>query len=187
MGLFDALRARRAPAQPDLDALFAVPTAAVTLAAALDAHPTGRGAAVFRAPAGAAFADLQTEIRSLLDADGGPPVAISSDEFSYTWLVVASEPADVSQTVTDLHAVHSSLVAGGFGPQLLCSVVGFAIVGRPLHLVYLAKRGRFYPFAPTGPDSRDQMLEMQVADLLGSDLPLESDRSRWFALWNPPL
>ena len=33
-------------------------------------------------------------------------------------------------------------------------------------LVYLYKQGTFYPFAPTGPQQRDNLLELQVRDTL---------------------
>ena len=51
--------------------------------------------------------------------------------------------------VTDLHAVNSALVDNGFGPQLLCTMVAFTDEEhRRMALVYLYKRGTFYPFAP---------------------------------------
>ena len=48
-----------------------------------------------------------------------------------------------------MHAVNTALESNGFGPQLLCSLVNFTDTqGRRLALVYLYKRGTFYPFAP---------------------------------------
>jgi hypothetical protein len=189
VGFLDGVLGRRKPARPDLDTLFQVPTAALTLQAALDLVPTGRGAVAFRAPEGRAFADLAAEVRALLDAGGGPPVEVTSDGFGYTWLVVASSPPDVGQVVTELHAVNSSLEAAGFGPQLLCSLVSFRDPGeRPVALVYLYKQGSFYPFAPdpADPQRRDNVLELQVRDTVGSDLRVEPDLTRWFALWGAP-
>ena len=56
---------------------------------------------------------------------------------------------DIEGLVTDLHAVNYSLEGGGFGPQLLCTILGFTDQAKqPLGLVYLYKRGTFYPFAP---------------------------------------
>ena len=74
MGFMDNVLGRRKPAQPNLDSLFAVPSAAITLQVDLDMTPTGRGSVAFRATEGRAFADLQVEIQQLLDADSGPPV-----------------------------------------------------------------------------------------------------------------
>ena len=189
MGFMDAVLGRRKPARPNLDSLFALPSAAITVQAALDFVPTGRASVAFRAPEGRAFADVEAEVTALLDADGGPPVALEQDAFGFDWVVIRTDPVDVATAVTDAHAVNSSLVDAGFGPQLLCSLVSFEGPGsRPLALVYLFKAGTFYPFAPiAGSDEqRDNVLEMQVRDLLARELPMEKDLSRWFAVWNAP-
>ena len=125
MGFLDAMLGRKKAARPNLDALFSLPNAAITLQVSLDMLPTGRGSVAFRAPEGRAFADVESEVRRLLDADGGPPVRAEQDEFGFTWLVVTSDPVDLPSVVTDLHAVNTSLVEAGFGPQLLCSLVSF--------------------------------------------------------------
>lgn len=189
MGFMDAVLGRRQPARPNLDSLFALPSAAITVQAALDFVPTGRASVAFRAPEGRAFADVESEVRALLDADGGPPVAVEQDDFGFDWVVIRTEPVDVAAAVTDAHAVNVSLVDAGFGPQLLCSLVSFeGPDSRTLALVYLFKAGTFYPFAPMpgSADQRDNVLEMQVRDLLAGELPMEKDLSRWFAVWNAP-
>ena len=111
MGLFDAVLGRRKPSAPNLDALFALPSAAISLQAGLDFEPTGRGSVAFRAPEGRAIADVEADVRALLDADGGPPVQTAADDFGYTWLVATTSPADVPSVVTDLHAVNTALLA----------------------------------------------------------------------------
>ncbi len=58
--------------------------------------------------------------------------------------------------------------------------------GRRLGLVYLYKQGTFYPFAPTGEHSRDNLVEIQVRDALTGELPLERDPGRWLAVWGTP-
>ena len=92
--------------------------------------------------------------------------------------------------MTELHAVNSSLESAGFGPALLCSVVGFTgeVNGaqRTLGLVYLYKRGTFYPFAPLDGQRRDNALELQVRGVLGTDLKIEPDLARWFPVWGAP-
>lgn len=187
MGFLDSILGRRKPTGPQLDALFALPNAAITLEVELGFLPTGAGSVAFRAPEGRAFAELSLEIQSLLDADGGPPVAIEQDEHGFTWLVVRTEPPDLPSVVTDLHAVNASLSDAGFGPQLLCSLVAFRNPdGRTLAMVYLYKRGTFYPFAPVAADDRDNVLELQVRDALKGELPVESELTRWFAVWGAP-
>jgi hypothetical protein len=66
-------------------------------------------------------------------------------------------------------------------------VFGFGSGDRPCHLVYLYKRGTFYPFAPRPGERRDNELELQVRAAVGGELPIESDLSRWFALWGVPI
>ena len=104
--------------------------------------------------------------------------------FGFTWLTVHTTPPDMAALVTDLHAVNTSLEDQGFGPSLLCSVVSFTGTGQqPTYVVYLYKRGTFYPFCPTGPSTRDALRERQVRDSVGSDLHIEEDISRWLPLW----
>ena len=197
MGLFDSILGRSKPARPDLDQLFALPSAALSLDAALGFTPTGTGSVAFRAPEGRAFADVQADVQELLDAGQGPEVEAVVDGFGYTWLVCRTDPPDAAALVTDLHAVNSTLQDSGFGPTLLCSLVSFADPsGRRLGLVYLFKQGTFYPFAPaagtgetidgTTAQRRDNLLEIQVRDLLKDDLKLEPQVARWFAVWGAP-
>ncbi|MFI0192553.1 hypothetical protein ACH4PW_34065 [Streptomyces sp. NPDC017082] len=192
MGLLDVLLGRTKPVAPDLDRLFALPSAAVTLEAAAGFTPTGSGAVCFATVEGAAFERLCQEVRELLDADSdrtGPPVTPHRDGYGYSWLVSRRSPGRLPELVTDLHAVNSSLEAAGFGPQLLCSLVSFTHgTGRRLALVYLYKRGTFYPFAPLpgAAERRDTALELQLRAVLDGDLPVEPDLGRWFPVWGAP-
>ncbi|MFD5816988.1 hypothetical protein ACFV06_19855 [Streptomyces sp. NPDC059618] len=192
MGFLDILLGRSKPAVPDLDQLFGLPSAALTLQAAAGFTPTGTGAVCFASVEGAAFAQAHQEAQALLDADSertGPPVERTRDEYGYSWLVSRRAPDDLPALVSDLHAVNTSLESTGFGPQLLCSVVGFEDDGeRRLGLVYLYKRGTFYPFAPLagGGERRDNALELQIKAVLSDDLRVEQDLARWFPIWGAP-
>jgi hypothetical protein len=187
VGFLDTLLGRTKPVQPKLDALFALPSAAITLEAAASFKPTGSGSVCFRAAEGRAFSDIEKDVRQLLDMGSGTPVEVVTDSYSYTWLVCHHSADDVEALVTDLHAVNSSLVDGGFGPQLLCTLVAFRDdAGRRLAIVYLFKRGTFYPFAPQDGERRDNALELQVRGQLGSDLKIEPDLGRWFPVWGAP-
>jgi len=187
MGLWSTLTGRSKPVQANLDALFAPPAAAVTLQTAADFTPTGLGSVCYRAAEGAAFAQTQADVVELLDNDDDPDVEQSTDSFGFTWLLARQSPDDLSALVTDLHTVNTSLEAQGFGPSLLCSLVGFTDPsGRRLGLVYLYKRGTFYPFAPLDNERRDNALELQVRGAVGVDLKIEPDLNRWFAVWGAP-
>lgn len=200
MGLFDTLLGRTKPVRANLDALFALPSAAVTLQSAAGLVTSGQAGVCFKPPAGQPFEEVQKELEQVLAVHDDPsqpaPPAVRhvGDRFGYRWIVV--EAAGVDDLVTRAHVVHSSLAEAGWSTQLLCSVFGFRpgdasdvtdAVSRPLYLVYLAKRGTFYPFAPAAAEQRDSELELRIRSLVGSDLPIESDLSRWFPLWDLPF
>ncbi|MFE2720975.1 hypothetical protein [Kitasatospora sp. NPDC059327] len=192
MGILDTLFGRTKPVKPDLDQLFGVPSAALTLEAAAGFRPTGVGSVCFASVEGGAFVEVERQVRALLDADterGGVPVEASKDAYGYSWLLARHTPEELPELVNDLHAVNSELEGNGFGPQLLCSLVAFrGPEEQPLALVYLYKRGTFYPFAPVpgGGEKRDSPLELQVNAMLGNDLRLEKDLTRWFPVWGAP-
>jgi hypothetical protein len=232
MKLFDALLGRTKPVRADLDALFALPSAAVTLQVSCGLVSTREAGVCFKPPAGQPFADMQAELEKLLelksdpgDATPGPPPATPTppaaamaggsslavrhvgDRFGYRWIII--DGADLDDLVTRVHMAHSSLEDAGWSTQLLCSVFGFipggaggadahdpagagtddgsGVVAKPVYLVYLAKQGTFYPFAPDGDEKRDTELELRLRAVLGSDLPVEQDLSRWFPIWDLPI
>ncbi|MFF0560100.1 hypothetical protein [Streptomyces sp. NPDC004266] len=218
MGFLDSILGRDRPVRPDLDRLFGLPAAALTLQAGTGFVPAGAGSVCFAAVEGGAFARLKEEVRDLLDVEvaaapdeggaegagpGAYPVTYASDAYGYTWLTVRRPAEDLIALVNDLHAVNALLEEVGFGPNLLCSLTAFRLPGtedgsgkapagprRPpdLALVYLYKRGTFYPFAPRADraETRDNAFELQVRGLLAGDLPMEPDMERWFPVWGAP-
>ena len=56
--------------------------------------------------------------------------------------------AQFENVVSDLHAVSSTLIDGGFGEQILCAVFPFRNE-KSIFWIYNYKRGDFYPFVPT--------------------------------------
>ena len=188
MGFLDTLLGRTKPVAPKLDNLFGLPSAAITLQAAMNMRPTGTGSVCFRAAEGRAFSEIESDVRELLNMGGSKTaVEVSKDSYGFTWLVCRHPADDVEGLVTDLHAVNSSLEQNDFGPMLLCTILAFTDdQGRRLGLVYLYKRGTFYPFAPLTGERRDNALEMQVRGVLADDLKIEPDLSRWFPVWGAP-
>lgn len=190
MGLLDTFLGRSKPVKPDLDDLFALPSAAVTLQAAANLKPTGVGSVCVKPAEGGAFAGLREQIEQLLavDAENGTrKYDETTDSFKFNWLTRRTAPEDISDLVTDLHAVNSTLDEAGFGPALLCTLVAFSDGESPtIGLVYLYKRGAWYPFAPIGKDKRDNARELQIRAALGDDLKIEPDLSRWFPVWGAP-
>ncbi len=194
MGLFDAILGRTKPVASNLDQLFALTSAAITLEVSAGLVTTGKAGVCFKPSQDQSGADVEAEIAAIMKADSTPvPATMTSveDEFGYRWLVI--EDDEMSELVASIHLINSSLADKGFGPQLLCSAFSFAPTtgadssAKPITLVYLFKRGTFYPFCPTGDQVRDNAYELAISAKVGSDLPKEQDLSRWMALWGNPI
>lgn len=185
MGFFDALLGHSKPAQPDLDQLFAMPAAGVTLQTTTRFHPTGTGSVCFKAAEGAGFTGLREQVEQLLTLHDDK-YREQSDSYGFTWVVRSTAVENLAGLVTDLHAVNTSLVDAGFGSTLLCTLIAFTDGTQSLGLVYLYKRGTWYPFAPTGTNRRDTSLELQIKSAIEQDLRVEPDLARWFPLYDAP-
>jgi hypothetical protein len=186
MGFLDTILGRTKPVAPDLDELFRLPAAAVTLEAGMGLKSTGIGSVCVKPAEGAGFGGLRDQIDQLLKADNDRYTE-SKDGFGFSWITRHGDPADVTDLVSDLHSVNASLADAGFGPALLCTLVAFSgDGGPPVGLVYLYKRGTWYPFVPTGKETRDNARELAVRAAVGEDLKIEPDLSRWFPVWGAP-
>ncbi len=210
MGLFDTLLGRTKPVQSNLDALFALPSASITLQSAAGMACSGHAGVCFKPPTGQGFTEMEAEVVKLLAMDGGSGLTRSEDSFGYVWLVV--QDPDIGSLVTRVHLVNSSLSDAGWGPQLLCSVFGLAklatdttadngsdpvmegatvgpgtVLPSTAYLVYLFKRGTFYPFVPTGHEQRSTEEEFRLRSLVADDVAVEADLDRWFPLWDLPV
>jgi hypothetical protein len=217
VGLLNTILGRTKPVQSNLDALFALPSASITLQSAAGMSCSGNGGVCFKPPSGQAFEEMQAEVVKLLTMDGDRAgggagggaggLRKAEDSYGYHWLVV--EDADIGELVTKIHLVNSSLADAGWGPQLLCSVFGLAqlpteaegsespeaelqagpgtVLASTAYLVYLFKRGTFYPFVPQGHEKRDTEQELKLKSLIADDLVVETDLDRWFPLWDLPV
>ncbi len=216
MGLFSSIMGKTKPVQSNLDALFALPSASITLQSAANMSCSGHAGVCYKPPSGQGFEQMQSEVVELLSMDGTGDLRQQEDSFGYHWLVV--EDTDIEQLVTRIHLVNSSLSDSGWGPQLLCSVFGLAdlpsaadgdtdgsgspagsdgmpeltagpgtVLASSAYLVYLFKRGTFYPFVPDGKEHRDIEEELKLKSLVADDLAVETDLDRWFPLWDLPV
>lgn len=193
MKFLDALMGRTPEAKPNLDALFGLPSAAITLQAAAGLVLGAQAAVCYKPASGRSFADTQAEMEDTLSVDAdGVPLSEQSDLYGYQWVIVEN-PA-VEDLVTRVHMINATLEARGFGPQLLCSVFALhpaeADTPKPagrVYLVYLYKRGTFYPFAPLPGERRDNEAELRLRALLEGELAVEEDLTRWFPVWGLPL
>ena len=126
MGLLDVLRGQRTPRRADLDALFGIGSAAVTLQVSMGLETTGRAGVCFKAVEAGVFDELVRETEELLhatSAESGTAISRLRDEFGFNWIVI--EDPDVEDLATTSHVVSRSLEDRGFSERLLCAVFGF--------------------------------------------------------------
>lgn len=188
MGLLDILRGQRAPKRADLDRLFAIGGAAMTLDAGLGFTPTGRAGVCFKPIEAGEFERLVRDVGELLaatSAEAGTTVSRHQDEYGFAWVVI--DDPDLEDLVTTTHVVSQSMEERGFSERLLCAVFGFTGEDGPVDLVYAYKRGTFYPFAPREGKRRDNALELRLQAALGGELPIEPELERWYPVWDAPV
>jgi hypothetical protein len=120
-------------------------------------------------------------------ADTGTGITTHDDTFGYRWLIF-TDP-DFDDLVVGINAVAQALQDGGYGERVLAAVFAFRDGGdRPVHWIYNAKRGSWYPFVPTqGEQARDTERELRLKAQIGAELPVEPELERWFPLWDVPL
>jgi hypothetical protein len=190
MGFLDVLTGKRKLAKPAQDRLFAISTAYVTLETGLEITTRGAAGIVFQSLATADFTSIVRDMEEVVRAtagDSGTKVETSEDPYGFSWLILRG--ASFDDLVVGINAVSSALEAGGYGERVLCAVFAFQDArGRPLYWIYNYKRGAFYPFVPApGEQQRDNERELVLKAQLGSELPIESELSRWFPLWGIPI
>jgi hypothetical protein len=189
LGLGDVLFGRKKLKGANLDRLFALSTAQITLEAQVGLKPAGVAAVVFKPLSAGEFMQAERDIDELLGVaarDSGSKVSRRSDEFGFQWLVIRD--SDFEDLVTTTHLVSSELQARGFGGQLLAAVFEFKGAEHPVYLIYGYKTATFWPFVPTGKEQeRDNAEELKLKAELEEELPIEPDLTRWLALFDAPL
>lgn len=188
MKLFDTIFGRTTPAKSNLDNLFSLPGASVTLSLSGNLVPVGKAGVCFKPASGASFENTISEFQQIIETMGTKdPAPSATDSYGYQWITLTDD--DFGNLVTKTHVLNSTIDGAGFGPQLLCSVFPFkeTQTNEVIYFVYLFKRGSFYPFIPIGNERRDSEKEMAVKALVEHEIPIETDLSHWFPLWEIPL
>jgi hypothetical protein len=189
VGLFDALLGGRKKLQTaNSDRLFAMATAQVTLETSLGMKSRNQAAIVFQQIASADFKEILTDSEALIKSaagDTGTTIKQADDDYGYRWMVFTDD--DFEDLVTAINTVASELQAGGYGDRVLAAVFAWDDNGQPVDFIYNFKRGRFYPFAPKPGNTRDTEYELRLKAQIETDLPIEPELERWFALWDAPF
>jgi hypothetical protein len=190
VGFLDSILGGRKKLQgPAPDRLFAMSTAYVTLSTGHGITSRGVAAIVFQPLATADFEAIVAEMGELLrstGADTGTSVDTAEDEHGYRWIILRDD--EVEDLVVGINAVADALTVGGYGDRILAAVFAFEdSKGRPVYFIYNYKRGHWYPFVPAGKQARDSERELQIKAIIGDELPIEPELTRWFPLWGTPI
>jgi len=174
------------PVKPNLEFLLAASTSFKVLEEELQLLPTGVAGICFKALTTDSVVHTDEELVAMLKVN---PTALSTDELGFKWIVESN--TDPEALVAQLHKSAMALDENGLGASMLCAVFAFKPINPPgqgtLRMVYLFKRGTYYPFSPTGEETRDNEFELRVQSFLGGALPLEKDLSKWMPLWGLPV
>lgn len=189
MGFLDSLLGKKRLKAANLDRLFALSTAQVTLQVEQGLRSSGAAAVVYKPLSAGEFSLAADEMQELLHAaarESGSDVDRRSDSYGFEWLIL--NDTDFEDLVTAVHLISSELQAKGFGERLLAAAFRFDGGEHPVYLIYGYKRGAFWPFIPTGDgQKRDNANELRVKNELEDELPFEQDLSRWMGLFGAPL
>lgn len=188
MGLRDIISGKKKLAEPKDDRLFALTTASVTLDTELGLKTSGLAAITYKPLSSGDFSRIDNDVEQLVKAAAtstGAEVERKSDTFGYEWLII--HDSDLEDQVTSVHAVAEELTAQGFGAQLLAAAFRFEGGQHPVYWIYGFKRGAFWPFIPTGDQSRDNASELELKAKLEPELPIEPDLTRWLGLFDAPI
>jgi hypothetical protein len=189
LGLGDVLFGRKKLKGPARDRLFALTTAAVTLDVDCGLKPSGVGAVVFKPLSAGEFAQVDKDVDTLLQSlatDSGSKLDRKQDSFGYEWVIVRDP--DLEDQVTGVYSVANGFTEQGFGGQLLAAAFRFDGGTEPVYWIYGFKNGAFWPFVPTGKEhERDNARELELKAKLEPELPVESDLSKWFGLFDAPI
>ena len=189
MGLTDVLFGRKKLKAPNEDSLFALTTACVTLQTELGLKPAGAGAVTYKSLSSGDFDRVETDVESLVKAaarSSGGEVERKTDSFGFEWVIVRDK--DIEDQVTAVYAVANELTNQGFGGQLLAAPFRFDGGEHPVYWIYGFKRGKWWPFIPTGEgQNRDNATELELKAKLEPELPIEPDLTRWLGLFDAPI
>ncbi len=205
MGLFDTLLGRTKPVQADLDALFALPSASITLQSAAGTACSGHAGVCFKPPTGQGFADTQAEVVS--SSRWTTPPDLTPDR-GHLRLPVArgrgprhrgpGHPGPPGQLLAVRRRMGSPAALLGLrarrpstSPRAATSrkrPVGAGTV-LPVHRLprLPVQTGHVLPVRAHRPRATVHRGGVQAESLVADDLTVEADLDRWFPLWDLPV
>ncbi len=187
MGFMDSILGKTKLPEANINRLFALSTAAITLEASLGLKPDEAAGVCIKPMESSEYEAAKSEINDLLKIsfkETGTVYSIQKDEFNYNWVVL--QDPDLDDLVTGIQMVCQTIIDRGLGTQLLAAVFRFR--GEPIvYWIYSFKLGTFYPFVPLKNNKRASSLEFRLKSLLDKELPIEKDEAKWYPMWGMPI
>jgi hypothetical protein len=173
------------------EALFALPSAHISLETKLGLKSSKRASICFKEVSGMSFSQLVEDTKRFLDfskEEFGVSYYVTKDNYGYLWFVLRADR--IEDLVTAINAIGESVADGGFDSQLLASVFEFQNEidsNQKLYLIYNYKHKSFYPFVPSRNKSRNTEVELRVYAQMKEEIPMLKDMQLWYPLWEMPL
>ncbi len=189
MGLRDTIRrllgtqtVADAAKEADAEDLFGMSTAHLTMEADLGYDPHYEVALCFSDFDSHKFDELVEEAREIAElGDSGSVARVQQDGHGYQWIVI--EDDGYEDLVTAVYSVADEFIEHRYGSRLLAAVFGFEKNNERAYWIYSFRRGSFYPFCPTGTNTRDNGTEFKLQSILDGELDVEDDEGYWYPLW----
>ncbi|MFZ0327391.1 MAG: hypothetical protein WAL66_08840 [Nitrososphaeraceae archaeon] len=188
---FSWLKRKRNKSRDDSDIIFTLSGARITLETRLGVKTTGRCGISFKSTTGMQFNELQNEIKNFLDqsiTEFNISYETTTDSFGYLWIILNAR--DMEDELAALTAVRDTVEDSGYLSQLLASVFQFNDIERPeviVYLIYNHERKNFYPFVPKAMQERNTEYELKIMAILSEEIPIESNMSLWYPMWDIPV
>jgi hypothetical protein len=151
---------------------------------------TSRCGLTIKEVSGTFFYEMEQDIKRFLGSLQ-PEFDVSfrtlTDSYGYLWIIL--EGSRIEDLLAGLTAVGDTVEEKGFSDQLLAAVFEFENEreGGFQYLIYNYRRNNFYPFVPTGHETRNNEEEMKLMSTLAEEMPFEKDTAMWYPLWDLPL
>ena len=189
MSFLRGIFGKKKPYQSKLEGLFTMSTAYMTLGDKGGLDPATRAGFCFRPVASSYFDQADKELREMLKATShttAVKVSTSDDDYGFRWAVLQDD--DFEDLVATVHIAAETLEEKGFGEQILAAVFKFTNDGRPVYWIFNYRRGKYYPFVPSGTgQERDNGAELRLRSLMQKELPMEQQLEYWYPMWGIPL
>ena len=110
---------------------------------------------------------------------------IEKDKHGTAWTLIINNTFE--NLVADVDKISESIFSAGLGARMIAAVFKGQFRGSAVYWICNYRTAKFYPFIPTGNQTRDNQLEIDMGDIfIGMGIPIEP-HSNWYALWDIPI